>query len=113
MKQKSRDRVRGEKGRDRDKKSGEKNEKRERGETDSNRLFFNVGKLDGAKKGDIFKLIMDGAKVRKNDITEVRLMDKFSFVGLKGDVGKKIIDRLAGKNAFGRKLNVEFASKKR
>ena len=113
LKQKSRDRDRGEKGRDRDKKSGEKNEKRERGEADSNRLFFNVGKLDGAKKGDIFKLIMDGAKVRKNDITEVRLMDKFSFVGLKGDVGKKIIDRLAGKNAFGRKLNVEFASKKR
>jgi len=49
----------------------------------------------------------------ENDITEVRLMDKFSFVGLKGDVGKKIIDRLAGKNAIGRKLNVEFASKKR
>ncbi len=42
------------------------------------------------KKGDIFKLIMDGAKVRKNDITEVRLMDKFSFVGLKGDVGKRL-----------------------
>ena len=91
-----------------DKKRTDKNQGKGK---DNKRLFLNVGKLDKVNKGEIVKMLMDGAKVRKNDIGDIRIMDKFSFVSLKSNVGDKIINRLAGKKAFGRKLNVEFASK--
>lgn len=87
--------------------------KRERGGEDKNRLFLNVGKLDGCKKGDLLKLIIEQAKVRKQDLGDIKIMDKFSFVSIKGNSGEKVIKRLLGKRAYGRKLNVEFASKRR
>ena len=80
-------------------------------EDKSPRLFINVGSLDGVKRNDIFKLIVDNTTASKNDLGPIRLMDKYTFVDLRKDVGKTIIKKLSGKKVNGRKLNVEYSTK--
>ena len=101
------DRGRG--GRDRD-----RGERRSRGgETNTKRVFINVGKMDGFEnKGQLLGFLCNQSGVDGGSLGKIDLFDSFSFVGVDDGVGEKMISAMNGQNIENRDIRVEFSQDK-
>lgn len=77
------------------------------------RLFINIGKFDKIKKKHIIKLITDKCNVKERFISDVVIMDKFSFVNIPAGKSKDVVRGLNGLRYNGRRINVEISNKDR
>ncbi len=99
------------KGRDSDDRKGRRGEKS--GETNANRVFINVGKLDGFEnKGQLLGFICNQSGIDGGSVGKIDLFDSFAFMGVDEGVGEKLIKSMNGQNIENRDIRVEFSQDK-
>ena len=73
------------------------------------RLFLSAGKKHKVAVGDILGAIIGEAGIDGKHIGTIDMYDKFSFVDVSKESGKKVLSSLQNKQIKGRKLNIEVA----
>ncbi len=87
--------------------------RRRTGETNTNRVFINVGKMDGFEnKGQLLGFICNQAGIDGGSVGKIDLFDSFSFMGVDEGVGERLISAMNGKNIEDRDIRVEFSQDK-
>ncbi|MFO8063590.1 MAG: DbpA RNA binding domain-containing protein [Spirochaetota bacterium] len=74
-------------------------------------IFVGVGKNRKVFPRDLIQLFTNVDGVTSDDIGQIKILDKYSFVELSRDKAQPAIDELSGKEYRGRKLNVNYARK--
>ena len=83
------------------------------GETNTKRVFINVGKMDGFEnKGQLLGFLCNQSGVDGGSLGKIDLFDSFAFVGVDDGVGEKMISSMNGKNIENRDIRVEFSQDK-
>ena len=72
------------------------------------RLFLSVGKIDRVNPKTILNLLKQ-ANVYKEDVGDIDLFNKFSFVDVSERVLTSIMDKCNGKRVNGRRVRIEVA----
>lgn len=88
---------------------GERSERPERGErfTNGDRLFVNLGKMDGLDAGKFMGMICDRCGVKGDAIGRIDLKGAYSFIEVDKEVSKLVQDNLHGMEYKGRMVRVE------
>jgi ATP-dependent RNA helicase DeaD len=73
------------------------------------RLVFNVGKEHGIGPGDIVGAIAGVARLQKEEIGAIKLLDKQTLVDVSDESSKTVLKKLNGIKFKGRKLSVDLA----
>lgn len=98
------------KNKDRKERRGERGDRSSR---NGNRVFINIGKLDGFEnKGQVLGFICNKVAIDGNSVGKIDLFDSFAFIGVDDGIGEKIISSLNGKTIEGRDIRVEFSKDK-
>lgn len=79
--------------------------------TDYKRLFLNVGRLDKINPRKLVDFFNENAKVKREDVGDIDVLEKFSFVNVTEAAAESIMKHCTGKKFAGRKLNVEISTK--
>jgi hypothetical protein len=82
-------------------------------EEESVRLFVNIGRSRRLFPREILGLILSSARVSREDIGAIRILDNYSFVQVRNSVAEDIIAALHGKTFRGRALVVNYARTKK
>ena len=73
------------------------------------RLFLNIGRMDRINPRALLQFFSDNADTDKEDIGDIDIMEKFTFVNATSDAAKDIIKYCSGKRLMGRKVNIEIS----
>ena len=76
------------------------------------RLFLSIGKMDKINSKVLLQFFSDAAKVDKDNIGDIDIMQKFSFVDATQEAAKSIIKHCSGKRLLGRKVKIEMSKPK-
>lgn len=76
------------------------------------RLFLSIGRMDKINPKVLLQFFSDAAKIDKNDIGDIDIMQKFSFADATEEAAKAIIKHCSGKRLLGRKVNIEMSKPK-
>jgi ATP-dependent RNA helicase DeaD len=71
------------------------------------RIFINVGKMDGLDKGTLLGLIVDFAEISKDKIGKIDLKGAYSFFEVEKDVSDQVMSGFEGVELRGRKVRLE------
>ena len=83
-------------------------------ESESNvRLFLSAGRIDKVNPANLLDFFIDNAKVRKDEIGNIDILEKFTFVDISPKVANIIIDKCSGKKINKRRVNIEIAKGKK
>lgn len=74
------------------------------------KLFLNVGRKDNIKVKDIIGSISANTAVSGSDIGKINILDKFTFMEIKGEFVYEILSSMNGKKIKGRDVNIEIAN---
>lgn len=77
------------------------------------RLFLTVGRIDKINPKQIVQFFNETAKVNKEAIGDIDILEKFSFVNVSQSAVDSVIKNCSGKKLGGRKLNIEISKKVR
>ncbi|MEQ8196647.1 MAG: DEAD/DEAH box helicase [Clostridiaceae bacterium] len=77
------------------------------------RLFVNLGRKDGMNPKRLLEVLSEGSKFRKEDIGDIDIFDKYTFIDASEDAARHILRNVAGRKLRGRKINVEVANSKK
>jgi ATP-dependent RNA helicase DeaD len=77
------------------------------------RLFLTVGRLDKINPKQLLQFFNENAKVDREDVGDIDILEKFSFVNVTETAADSIIKHCSGKKFAGRKLNIELSTKSR
>lgn len=77
------------------------------------RLFLNVGRMDRINPKELLQFFNENARVNKEDVGDIDILEKFSFVNVTETASESIIKYCSGKRFAGRKLNIEISTKPR
>jgi len=87
--------------------------RRSSGESSANRIFINVGKMDGFEnKGQLLGFICNQSGIDGGSVGKIDLFDSFAFMGVDEGVGERLINAMNGKNIEDRDIRVEFTKDK-
>lgn len=75
-------------------------------------IFVNVGRRDGARAGDLQKLLEDKAGISRDETGRIRVRDRMTFVSVKKELIEKAIAAFAGQIIGGRTVVAEVARAK-
>lgn len=73
------------------------------------RLFLSVGRMDKINPKVLLQFFSDNADIDKEDIGDIDIMEKFTFVNATSDAAKDIIKHCSGKRLMGRRVNIEVS----
>ncbi len=73
------------------------------------KLFVNRGKRSGIEEEDLRWALREGAVLEDDQISDVRVLDRFSFVELDSDVAERTVEYLDGTKLKGAEIRVEVA----
>ncbi|PMP86295.1 MAG: RNA helicase, partial [Thermodesulfobium narugense] len=73
------------------------------------RLFINIGKEKNISKEDIVNYICEEGDMKKKDIKNIRILDKFTFLEVPEEVSERIIAVLHKSVIKGHKIHAEPA----
>ena len=76
--------------------------------TTGDRIFINVGKMDGLDKGSLLGLICDFAEIKKDKIGKIDLLGAYSFFEVEKDVTAQVMTGFEGVELRGRKIRLEL-----
>lgn len=76
------------------------------------RLFLNVGRVDKLNPKLLIQFLNDKAQVDKDDIGDIDILQKFTFMDVTEKAAKSILKHCRGKKLMGRKVNIEISKKK-
>lgn len=77
---------------------------------DMDRLFINIGRIDGFDKGKLLQVLCDAAKTNKRSIGRIELLDKYSFFEIEKPLSQTIVRALHDASFKGRRLRVNSAA---
>ena len=89
--------------------------RRERGRgnnKDYTRIFIAAGSMDRVKAPQIVNFFVSKAGVRKEDIGDIDIKRKFTFVDINKKVINKVVDKCNKQKINNRKIEIEIANKK-
>jgi ATP-dependent RNA helicase DeaD len=72
------------------------------------RVFINVGKMDGLDKGSLINLICDFGEIKKEKIGKIDLKGAYSFFEVEKGAGSQVMDNFQGVELRGRKIRLEL-----
>src|SRR5882762_8555929 len=72
------------------------------------RIFINVGKMDGLDKGAMLGLICDFAEIKKEKIGKIDLLGAYSFFEVEKEVTDQVMTGFEGVELRGRKVRLEL-----
>ena len=75
------------------------------------KLFINRGKRSGIEEEDLRWALREGAVVSEESISDVRVLDRFSFVEIDADLADRTVEFLDGTLLKGSEIRVEVARK--
>lgn len=90
--------------------SNSKAEAKSFAEEEEVKLFLNVGRKDNIKVKDIVGSISANTAVSGSDIGKINILDKFTFMEIKGAFVNEILTSMKGKKIKGRDVNIEIAN---
>lgn len=76
------------------------------------RVFLSVGKKDKINPRTLLDFVRLNSGVKGDDIGDITLLEKFSFMDIKDSRVNTLIAKASGKKLNGRKVNIEIANKK-
>jgi len=82
-------------------------------EEESVQLFISIGRNRKVFPREILALIIAKAKVARDDIGMIRILDNYSFVQVRNPVSDTVIETLNGQKFRGRTLTVNYARTRR
>lgn len=77
------------------------------------RLFINLGRKDGMNPKSFIAFLGEGLRLKKEDIGDIDIFDKYSFIDATEEVARDIMKNCIGKRVRGRKVNIEIANSKK
>jgi len=77
------------------------------------RIFINVGKMDGLDKGTLLGLILDFTEIKKDKIGKIDLKGAYSFFEVEKDVTSQVMSGFEGVELRGRKVRLELTGQKK
>lgn len=80
--------------------------------TNAIRLFLTVGRIDKLNPKELLQFFNENANVNREDVGDIDILEKFTFVNVSEKVVDSIIKNCSGKKLCGRRLNVEEAKRK-
>lgn len=72
-------------------------------------LYINVGKLSRGSSRDLVQFICEESHLSEEDILSVSYKQNYSFINLKEEKAKSVIESINGKTYRGRKVKVDFS----
>jgi len=81
--------------------------------TTGDRVFINIGRMDGLEKGDLLGLICDYGDIDKSKIGKIDLKGAYSFFELEKDITQKVFQGFEGVEVRGRKVRLEMTGERR
>jgi len=82
-------------------------------EDESVQLFVSIGRNRKVFPREILALVNARAKIAREDIGIIRILDNYSFVQVRNNVADIVIEALNGHNFRGRTLTVNYARSRR
>lgn len=76
------------------------------------RLFLTVGRIDRLGPKQLLEFFDETAGVSKDDIGDIDILEKFTFVNVSEEAADAIIKKCSGKRLCKRKVKIEEAKKK-
>jgi ATP-dependent RNA helicase DeaD len=76
------------------------------------RLFITVGRMDRLNPKQLIEFFNETAGVNKNDIGDIDILEKFSFVNVSEESVSSILKYCSGKNLCGRRVKVEVSNRR-
>jgi ATP-dependent RNA helicase DeaD len=73
------------------------------------KLFVNRGSRSGIGEQELRWALTEGAVIPEDEIGDIRVLERFSFVELPGEQAKLALDRLDGTKLEGKQIRVEYA----
>jgi len=73
------------------------------------KLFVNRGARSGIGEDELRWALTEGAVIPEDEIGEIRVLERFSFVELTGEHAKLALERLDGTKLEGKQIRVEYA----
>jgi ATP-dependent RNA helicase DeaD len=96
-----------------DRSRSESGYERSSGGGSGDRIFINIGRMDGLETGDLLGLICDYGEIDKGKIGKIDLKGAFSFFELEKDVTEKVMKGFDGVEVRGRKVRLEMSGDRR
>ncbi len=90
---------------------GQKKKESVANKVDSTRFFITIGELDNAQEKEIINFVVSKANISKEDIVDIKILEKFSFVEVKKECEQNLLT-LKDMKFNGRKINIEVAGEK-
>jgi ATP-dependent RNA helicase DeaD len=79
--------------------------------TPRTKLLVGAGRAQGVEPADIVRAIVDNSHLEGEDVTGVRVLERFSFAEVPADRAGDVVRDVAGKRVRGIELRVEVASR--
>jgi ATP-dependent RNA helicase DeaD len=83
------------------------------GYSNGDRIFINVGKMDGLEKGNLLGLICDYGSIDKSKIGKIDLKGAYSFFEVDKGLADQVMKGFAGVEVRGRKVRLEMTGARR
>lgn len=77
------------------------------------RLFLTVGRMDQLTPKQLMQFFNKTANVNREDVGDIDILDKFTFVDVYEGAAESILKGSKGKRLAGRRINIEISKKKR
>jgi len=76
------------------------------------KLLVGAGRANGLEPADIVGAIVDGSHLEGEDIHNVRLLERFTFVEVPAQRAQEVVDKVNGSDVRGVKLRLEVAARR-
>jgi ATP-dependent RNA helicase DeaD len=75
------------------------------------KLIVGAGRQDGIEPADVVSAVVDHTHLENDDVRNVKVLERFSFVEVPADRAEDVAEAVSGKQARGAELQVEVAKK--
>ena len=73
------------------------------------RLFISVGRMDRVDPRTLLRFFNNNADVNREEVGDIDILDKFTFVDVLEEVAENIIKKCSGKRLCGRRVRIEIS----
>jgi ATP-dependent RNA helicase DeaD len=75
------------------------------------KLVVGAGRSGGLEPADVVGAVVDNTKLENDDVRNVRVLERFSFVEVPGDRASEVVEKVSGRKVRGTELNLEVAKR--
>lgn len=78
---------------------------------DAKTLYLNIGKIRRLYVKDLTEFLMEALSIKKEDIYQIRIHDKYSFITMSEENCKKAIETISGTEIKGRVAQLSYSNR--